>query len=92
MKNGGPSSRSVDHARVAVPLVHRGPHSGRRPEFTGAQPSGRSGARWLATETQEGRGWRRDPSGGITSGGGAVRRASGGGEQNSAAAFGVRGA
>jgi hypothetical protein len=77
--------------RVAGPRVHRGPHSGRRPELTRARPSCRSGARWLATETQEERGWRRDPSGGLTSGGGAARRASSGAEQSSAAVLGVRG-
>jgi hypothetical protein len=44
-KSGGPSPRVVDHARVVGPRVHRGPHSGRWPELTEAQPSGRSGAR-----------------------------------------------
>jgi hypothetical protein len=44
-KSGGPSPRVVDRARVAGPQVHRGPHSGRRSELTGACPSGRSWAR-----------------------------------------------
>jgi hypothetical protein len=79
-KNGGPSPRSVDHARVAGPRVHRGPHSGQRPEFTGARPSCRSGAWWLAAEVREARGQRGDPSGRLTSGGGAARQARGGGE------------
>jgi hypothetical protein len=79
-KNDGPSPRFVDRARLAGPRVHRGPHSGRRPELIGTRPSGRSGARWLATEEREARGWRGDPNGGLTSGGGAARRASGGGE------------
>jgi hypothetical protein len=75
-KNGGPSPRSVDRVRVAGPRVHHGPHSGRRSEFTGARPSCRSGARWLAAEAREARGRRGDPSGGLTSGGGKARRAS----------------
>jgi hypothetical protein len=77
--------------RVAGPRVHRGPHSGRWPEFTGARPSCRSGARWLAAEAREARGRRRDPTGGLTSGGGAARRASGGGERSSTVALSVRG-
>jgi hypothetical protein len=32
-KNGGLSPRAVNRARVASPWVHRGPHSGRRPEL-----------------------------------------------------------
>jgi hypothetical protein len=32
-KSGGPSPRVVDHPRVVGPQVHRGPHSGRRPEL-----------------------------------------------------------
>jgi hypothetical protein len=43
-------------------------------------------------ETQEERGWRRDHSGGLTSGGGAARQASSDGERNSMVALGVRGA
>jgi hypothetical protein len=74
---------------VAGPRVHRGPHSGRRPEFTGARPSCRSRSRWLATEAWEARGRRGDPSGGLTSDRGAVRRTSDGGEQSLAAAIGV---
>jgi hypothetical protein len=77
---------------VADPRVRRGSQSGQRPEFTGARPSCRSGEWWLATEARESRGWRGDPSGGLTSGEGAGRRASGGGEQSSAAALGVPGA
>jgi hypothetical protein len=42
-KSGGPSPRVVDHPRVVGPQVHRGPHSGRRPELTGARPSSHSG-------------------------------------------------
>jgi hypothetical protein len=91
-KNGGPSPGSVDRTRVASTWVHHGPHSGWRPEFTRAQPSCRSGARWLAVEAWEARGRCGDPSGGLTSGGGAVRWASGGGERSSVAALGVRGA
>jgi hypothetical protein len=91
-KNGGLSQRSIDHARVAGPWVHRGPHSGRRPEFTEARPSGRFGARWLAVEARKARGRRGDPSGGLTSGGGAVRRDSGGGERSLVATLSVRGA
>jgi hypothetical protein len=77
---------------VASPLVHHGPHSGRWPEFTRAQPSCRPRARWLATEAWEARGWRRHPSGELTSGEGAARRASDGEERSSAAVLGVRGA
>jgi hypothetical protein len=68
-KSGGPS-----------PRVHHGPHSGRWLELTKARPSGRSGARRLATESREAKGQHGDPSGGLTSSGGAVRRASDGGE------------
>jgi hypothetical protein len=32
-KNDGLSPWAVDRARVAGPWVHRGPHSGRRPEL-----------------------------------------------------------
>jgi hypothetical protein len=74
---------------VASPRLHCGPHSGRRPELTGAQPSGRSGARRLAVEAQEASGRRGDPSGGLTSNGGAVRRTSDGGEQSSTVVIGV---
>jgi hypothetical protein len=91
-KNGGPSPRFVDHARLAGPRVHCGPHSGRRSELTGTRPSGRSGARWLAAEAREARGWRGDPNGGLTSGGGVARRASGGGERSSVVVLSVRGA
>jgi hypothetical protein len=77
---------------VAGPRVHRGPHSGPRPEFTGARPSCRSGARWLTAEAREARGQRGDPSGGLTSGGGVARQASDSGERSSAVALGVRGA
>jgi hypothetical protein len=77
--------------RVAGPWVHRGPHSGRLPEFTGARPRCHSRARWLATEAREARGRCGDPSGGLTSGGGVAWWASGGGERSSAAALGVQG-
>jgi hypothetical protein len=72
---------------VAGPRVHRGPHSGRRPELTGAWPSGRSGARRLPAEAWEASGRRGDPSGELTSDGGAVRRTSDGGERSSVAAI-----
>jgi hypothetical protein len=88
-KNSGPSPRSVDRARVAGPRVHRGPHSGWRPEFTGAQPSYRSTAWWLAIEAREASRRRGDPRGWLTSDGGAVRRTSDGGERSSATAIGV---
>jgi hypothetical protein len=74
---------------VAGPLVHRGRHSGRRPELTRARPSGRSGARRLAAEAREASGRRGDPSGGLTSDGGAVRRTRDGGERSSVATIGV---
>jgi hypothetical protein len=77
---------------VAGPRVHCGPHSGQRPEFTGARPSCRSGAQWLAVEAREPRGRCRDPSGGLTSGGLLVRWARSGGKRSSAVALGVRGA
>jgi hypothetical protein len=89
-KNCGPNPQSIDRVRVAGPWVHRGLHSGRRLELTGARPSGRSGARWLAAEAREAIGRRGNPSGGLTSGGGAVRRASDGGERSSTATLGER--
>jgi hypothetical protein len=79
----------VDRARVAGPRVHRGPHSGRRPELTRARPSGRFGARRLAVEATEARGRHGNPSGGLTLGGEAARWASGGGERSSMTAIGV---
>jgi hypothetical protein len=71
---------AVDCGRVSGPWVHRGPHSGQRPERTGARNSGHSGARRLVAEAPEARGWRGDPGGGLTLGGEAARWASGGGE------------
>jgi hypothetical protein len=68
-KNGGPSPRTVDRARVVGPRVHRGPHSGWRPELTEARPSGRSKARRLAVEALVVRGHHGNPSGGLTLGG-----------------------
>jgi hypothetical protein len=91
-KSGGPSPRAVDHARVAGPHVHHGPHSGRRPELTGAQPSGRSGAQQLVVEASEARGQSGDPSDGLTLGGEAARWASSGRQQSSVVTLGVRGA
>jgi hypothetical protein len=35
----------MDHTRKAGPWFHHGLHSGRRPRFTGAHPSGHSGSR-----------------------------------------------
>jgi hypothetical protein len=91
-KSGGPSPRAVDRARVAGPHVHHGPHSGRRPELTGAQPSGRSGAQQLVAEASEARGQRGDPSDGLILGGEAVRWASSGRQQSSVVTLDVRGA
>jgi hypothetical protein len=78
--------------KVAGPRVHYGPHSGRRPEFTGARPCYHNGAWWLAVEAREARGRHGDPSGRLSSGGGAARQASGGGERSSAVVLSVRGA
>jgi hypothetical protein len=89
-KNGGPSPRAVNRARVAGPRVHRGPQSGRRLELTGAQSRGCSGARWLFVEAPKARGRHGNPSGGLTLGREVARWASGGGERSSAAALGVR--
>jgi hypothetical protein len=75
---------------MAGPRVHRGPHSGRRPELTGAQPSDRSGARRLAMEAPEARGRHRNPSSGLTLGREAARWASGGVERSSTVTLGVR--
>jgi hypothetical protein len=64
-KSGGLSPQAMDCARVAGPRVHHGPHSGLWLELTGARPSGRSGAWWLAAEAPEARGRREDPSSGL---------------------------
>jgi hypothetical protein len=88
-KNGGPSPRAVDRAKVAGPRAHRGPHSGWRPELTEARPSGHSGARRFVVEAPEARGWHGNASGGLTLGEEAARWASGGGEWSSVAALGV---
>jgi hypothetical protein len=74
---------------VAGPRVHRGPHSGQRPEFTGARPSCHARAWWLAAEAREASGRREDPSGGLTSDGGVMRRTYDSGERSSMAAIGV---
>jgi hypothetical protein len=42
-KSSGPSPQAVDCARVAGPRVHRGPHSGRRPELSLAAALGHDG-------------------------------------------------
>jgi hypothetical protein len=91
-KSGGPSPRAMDHTWVVGPRVHHGPHNGRRPELSGARPSGHSGARRLAAEAPEARGRGGDPSGWLTLGGEAVRWASGDGEQSFLAVLSVRGA
>jgi hypothetical protein len=88
-KSGELSPRVVDHARVAGPRVHHGPHSGRRPEFTGAWPSGRSRAWQLAVEAWEAKGQYGDPSGGLTLGREAASLASSSGEERSVAALSV---
>jgi hypothetical protein len=75
--------------RVASPRFHHGPHSGQRPELTGARPSGRSRAQRLAAEAREASGRHEDPSGGLTLDGGAVRRTSDGGERSSVAVINV---
>jgi hypothetical protein len=54
-KNGGPSPWAADRTRVAGPRVHRGAHSGRRPELTGALTACCYG---LGIDTVDGETWR----------------------------------